>query len=100
MKKIFSVLAFSIGIVSFAQFNIKISAEGKDLPKEAYIYTLDGSKDILFSKEISKNNTWNIRYPKHYIGMMKVYLPEINGNVTLISENKDVDIRLIFDGKK
>lgn len=100
MKKIFSTIALSVGIASFAQFNIKISAEGKDLTQEAYIYTLDGSKDILFSKEISKNNVWKAKYPKYYTGMLRVYLPEINGNFTFISENKDVDIRLVLEGKK
>lgn len=97
MKKIILLpLLFSICVSS--QFRIKITAEGK-APKEAYIYTLEGSKDILVSKEINSGKGWELYYTKPYIGMMKVYLPELATSFTFISENKDVNIKMDFDGK-
>ena len=51
MKKniLLVALALSTQLVN-AQFNINIKTEGNNTNKEIYVYTLDGSKDILFTK--------------------------------------------------
>ena len=99
------LLSLGIGILAsanlFAQFNINIKFEGGNPGTEAYIYTLSGSKDILFKKEkLNGVTSLGIKYPKNYMGMMKVYFPDINYSINFISENKDVNLKLaIKDGK-
>ncbi|SMP36045.1 TlpA family protein disulfide reductase [Chryseobacterium profundimaris] len=100
MKKI---LIFSAVIASFslqAQFTITIQAPADFKDQDAILYTLNGSKDIIFSKEKSKNNTWNFKYPKNYMGMMKVYFPSSNNTFNFISENKNVSVKLETQANK
>lgn len=75
-----------------AQFNIHVKSSQDFSPKEAYLYTLDGSKDILYKREAKGTNGWEIKVAKPYVGMMKLYFPENNNSVNFISENKDVNI--------
>ncbi|MGD1319643.1 peroxiredoxin family protein [Chryseobacterium sp. 2R14A] len=94
MKKIFmlsgTVLAFSMN----AQFSVNIQTQPDFNEQDAVLYTLNGSKDIIFTKEKNKNNSWIFKYPKSYSGMMKVYFPNTNNSVSFISENKNVNIKL------
>ena len=83
-----------------AQFNINIQAPADFKDQDAILYTLNGSKDIIFSKEKSKNNSWIFKYPKHYMGMMKVYFPGSNNTFNFISENKNVSIKLEIQANK
>lgn len=83
-----------------AQFSISIDAQPDFKDQEAVLYTLNGSKDIIVTKEKSKNNTFTFKYPKNYSGMMKVYFPATNNSVSFISENKDVKIKLESQGEK
>lgn len=94
MKKIF-VLSSMLCVFSLqAQFSINIQTEPGFNEQEAILYTLNGSKDIVVTKEKNKNNIWTFKYPKNYSGMMKVYFPNTNNSVSFISENKDVSIKL------
>lgn len=100
MKKILFVLAgFCISGLS-AQFNITLQADPAFTPKEAYFYTLNGSKDILISKETKKGTQWNLKLKEPYMGMMKIYFPENNYTLNFISENKDVSIALSSEGNR
>ncbi|MEG1591016.1 TlpA family protein disulfide reductase [Chryseobacterium sp.] len=94
MKKIFvlsgMLLAFSIN----AQFSVSIQSQPDFNEQEAVLYTLNGSKDIIVTKEKSKGNVWTFKYPKSYSGMMKVYFPNTNNSVSFISENKNISIKL------
>lgn len=99
MKKLVIILT-ALPISIWAQFTVTIKAEPAFVAKEAYVYTLNGSKDILVAREQKKNNAWQIKYPKQYSGMMKVYFPETGSAVNFISENKDVSIFLHSTGKK
>jgi len=94
MKKIFmlsgTVFAFSMN----AQFSVNIQTQPDFNEQDAVLYTLNGSKDIIFTKEKNKNNSWTFKYPKNYSGMMKVYFPNTNNSVSFISENKNVNIKL------
>lgn len=95
MKKI---VLFLFGFVSAnieAQFTVNVSASENFTPKEVYAYTINGSKDILVTKEIKKGNAWTIKLPQAYTGMLKLYFPENNFATNFISENKDVKINIV-----
>lgn len=100
MKKIILLLAcpFLVGQLS-AQFKITVQSQADFPAKTAYLYTLDGSKDILNSKAEKKGNAWVFNVPNSYRGMLKVYFPETNGSVNFISENKDVNFNIISKDK-
>ena len=93
MKKITLILALLIANAYDAQFKISVEAPQSFTPSEVYLYTLNGSKDVLNSKQIKKGSSWQINVAKTYSGMMKLYFPEINASVNFISENKDVKMR-------
>lgn len=84
------MLALSIN----AQFSVNIQSQPDFNEQEAILYTLNGSKDIIVTKEKSKGNVWTFKYPKNYSGMMKVYFPNTNNSVSFISENKNISIKL------
>ncbi len=100
MKKIFIIPALLAAFLLQAQFTVTIQAPADFKDQDAILYTLNGSKDIIFTKEQSKNNTWTFRYPKNYMGMMKVYFPGSNNTFNFISENKDVTVKLETQGNK
>lgn len=83
-----------------AQFSVTIQTPADFKEQDAILYTLNGSKDIIFTKEQSKNNTWNFKYPKSYIGMMKVFFPNTNNSFSFISENKNVNVKLETENNK
>lgn len=100
MKKVLAITCL-LGISSLsAQFKISIDAPAVFAPKEVYVYSLNGSKDVLNTKENRKGNGWQINIDKPYTGMMKLYFPEGNISVNFISENKDVKLKLDSDGAK
>lgn len=100
MKKIFTVSALLAAFSLQAQFTVTIQAPADFKDQDAILYTLNGSKDIIFTKEQSKNNTWTFKYPKSYMGMMKVYFPNSNNTFNFISENKNVSVKLESNGNK
>lgn len=95
MKKIIMLFALGSFFAVHAQFKIYLDSSPEFSSKEAYVYTLDGSKDILNSKEIRKGNSWTFSISKPYSGMMKIIFPETNTVINFISENKDVKIKFI-----
>ncbi|MCY0970921.1 TlpA family protein disulfide reductase [Chryseobacterium wangxinyae] len=100
MKKIF-VLSGILGAFTLqAQFSVTIQSTGDFKDSEAILYTLNGSKDIIVTKEQSKNNYWTFKYPKSYSGMMKVYFPNTNNTVSFISENKNVNFKVETQNNK
>ncbi|MBV2165817.1 MAG: TlpA family protein disulfide reductase, partial [Kaistella sp.] len=94
MKKIVAISALLLVNSLSAQFKINIDVPAGFNPKEVYLYSLNGSKDILTTKEMRKGNGWQIAVTKPYSGMMKLYFPEGNMSVNFISENKDVKLKL------
>jgi peroxiredoxin len=100
MKKIFVLSGVLLTFSLHAQFSVNIQTPADFKDKEAILYTLSGSKDIIVTKEQSKNNSWTFKYPKNYSGMMKVYFPNTNNNISFISENKNVNIKLENEGNK
>lgn len=100
MKKMFTIPALLAAFSLQAQFTVTIQAPADFKDQDAILYTLNGSKDIIFTKEQSKNNTWTFKYPKNYMGMMKVYFPGSNNTFNFISENKNVNVKLEIQGNK
>jgi peroxiredoxin len=94
MKKIYTISALLAAFSLQAQFTVTIQAPADFKDQDAILYTLNGSKDIIVSKEQSKNNVWTFKYPKNYMGMMKVYFPNSNNTFNFISENKNVNVKL------
>lgn len=94
MKKISILSGLLYAFLSNAQFSVNIQSTEDFKEPEAILYTLNGSKDIIVTKEQNKNNSWMFKYPKNYSGMMKVYFPNSNNSVSFISENKNVNIKL------
>ncbi|GEN75212.1 TlpA family protein disulfide reductase [Chryseobacterium hagamense] len=100
MKKTFTISALLAVFSLQAQFTVTIQAPADFKDQDAILYTLNGSKDIIFTKEQGKNNVWTFKYPKNYMGMMKVYFPGSNNTFNFISENKNVNVRLETQGNK
>lgn len=94
MKK--NLLSITILATVFlkAQFSVSVQTPAHFQGKEAILYTLNGSKDIIAARENRKGNGLNFRVPTPYTGMMKVYFPEVNAAFNLISENKEISIIL------
>ncbi len=100
MKKIFASATLFVALGINAQFSVTIKAPDNFKEQEAILYSLNGSKDIIFTKETIKKNTWIFKFPKNYVGMMKVVLPNTNNSFNFISENKNVEINLETTGDK
>ena len=100
MKKITFMLSVLVVNTYMAQFKITVDAPQTFTPKQVYVYTLSGSKDVLNSKEIKKGNSWQVKIDKPYTGMMKLYFPETNTSINFISENKDVKMKFETENDK
>ncbi len=95
---ILPLLVASIGIS--AQSNVTAKISGGSVGNEAYLYSLDGSKDILVSKLNLKGDTFSYAVPKRYVGMMKLFFPQNSYAINFISENKDVNLDVKVSGGK
>ena len=100
MKKITFILSLMVVNTYMAQFNITVDVPQSYTPKEVYLYTLSGSKDVLSSKDLKKGNSWKIKVDQPYSGMMKLYFPETNTSINFISENKDVKMKFETENDK
>ncbi|SDJ89512.1 peroxiredoxin family protein [Chryseobacterium jejuense] len=100
MKKIYTLSAVLAAFALQAQFTVTVQTPADFKDQDAILYTLNGSKDIIVTKEQSKNNTWTFKYPNNYMGMMKIYFPTTNNTVSFISENKNVNIKLDIQNNK
>lgn len=94
MKKFFAVAGIAVASVVQAQFSVTVQAPAEFKEQQAVLYTLNGSKDLIFTQQKKNNNAWIFKFPTRYVGMMKVYFPTTNNTVTFISENKNVQIDL------
>jgi thiol-disulfide isomerase/thioredoxin len=90
MKK--TILFLAVFCISFFEAQFTVSLNSNDLKQgdEAYLYTLNGSKDVLSSKAVKGNNGWLFNVTTPYRGMLRVYIPRGNNSINLISENKNV----------
>lgn len=100
MNKIFGLMGLMLLNSLSAQFKVEIEAPATFTAKEVYLYSLNGSKDILETRETKNGNKWQINVKKPYNGMMKLYFPEGNISVNFISENKDVKLKFDYEQAK
>ena len=70
MKKIFSIAVLALFSLTKAQFSVNVEAGSAFLSKDAILYSLDGSKDIILSKD-NKKDIDEIK--KDYIKDMKFH---------------------------
>lgn len=94
MKIFFMIAACLAGAAVNAQFNVSVQSAPSFASAEAILYTLSGSKDVISSRAVKKNNSWTFKVPQAYSGMMKLYFPETNATVNLVSENKNISMKL------
>lgn len=91
MKKII----LSIAIVGFsalsAQFNVKLKLPTSYKATEAYLYSYDGSKDVLLAKGNITSNV-DFKVPTSYKGMLRIAVYPGSTSINVISENKDIII--------
>ncbi len=100
MKKIYILCTVFAAFSLQAQFTVTVQTPADFKDQDAILYSLNGSKDIIASKEKLKNNTLTFKYPGHYMGMMKIYFPDTNNTFSFISENKNVSIKLLTENNK
>ncbi len=101
MKRLLIFLILLAFVAQFnSQFKISILSNTNLKSGEAYIYSTDGSSDILFTKAKRNGLNWEVKYPKSYVGMMKAYFPEENISINFISENKDISFFLSSENGK
>lgn len=92
MKKLFIFASLAITFILQAQFTVTLkNLDGGD-NSEAYLYTLNGSKDVLSSKVNATQNQWVFKVDQPYNGMLRVYFPQNNNSINLIAENKNVSV--------
>jgi hypothetical protein len=74
-----NIIATFFVIVAFfkAQFSVNVKAPSDFNASEAYLYKLNGSKDLIIDKAIKKNNAWDFNVKEKYEGMMKIFFPEL-----------------------
>ena len=99
MKKLSLFLLFVFALLD-AQFSVNVVGPKDFSAKEAYLYTLNGSKDILLLKSIRKGDSWEFRVPNSYLGMLKIYFPEANTSANFITENTNVEFVFSVKNKK
>ncbi|MBS1549065.1 MAG: TlpA family protein disulfide reductase [Bacteroidetes bacterium] len=92
MKKFSSIFLLMSHVTILAQFNVQVKSLDSFAAKDAILYSLTGSKDVVVGKATPNNNQWNFKVPMAYYGMMKVYFPDTNATINLISENKNISL--------
>lgn len=91
------MLAFS---VVKAQFLVNITESKGFQAKEAYLYFINGSKDVLYAKALKEDSHWQFKVKNSYTGMLKVYFPETNTSINFITENSNVNFSFTTKNNK
>ena len=99
-RKLLQTTLLLLSYLASAQFTIKVESPKDFSFNEAYLYTVNGSKDILIDKAEKKNNTWQFQVKNSYLGFLKVYFPQANTSLNLVSENKNVDLKFSVKNNK
>lgn len=99
MKKLLLASAVILSGYTFAQFNVKAEIPAYLADSEVYLYGFNGSKEILYSKAKISNNIATFKVDKQYVGMMRAFFKKANSSVNMVSENKDVNLKIELDTK-
>lgn len=92
MKNIIVLSLLFVATFFKAQFSVNVKAPSDFNASEAYLYKLNGSKDLIIDKAIKKNNAWDFNVKEKYEGMMKIFFPEANSSVSFVTENSNVSL--------
>jgi len=84
---------------AFAQFNVKVTIPKYLSDSDVYLYGFNGSKEILYSKAKISGNTATFKVDKKYVGMMRAFFQKANSSVNMVSENKDISLKIDLDSK-
>jgi aminopeptidase-like protein len=68
MKNILAIITLCIVNLFSAQFSVSIKTTNDFIANEAYLYKLNGSKDIIIDKTIKKNNLGFLMLKKNMKG--------------------------------
>lgn len=99
MKKILIASGFFLSVNIFAQFSVKVAIPAYLADSEIYLYSFNGSKEILQSKGKISNNVAAFKVEKPYIGMMRAFFKKSTSSVNMVSENKDISFKIELDNK-
>ena len=99
-RKLLQTTLLLLSYIASAQFTVKVESPKDFSFNEAYLYTVNGSKDILIDKAEKKNNTWLFQVKNSYLGLLKVYFPQAKTSLNLVSENKNVDLKFTVKNNK
>lgn len=99
MKKLLLASAVILSGYTFAQFNVKAEIPAYLTDSEVYLYGFNGSKEILYSKAKISNNVATFKVDKQYVGMMRAFFKKANSSVNMVSENKDINLKIELDTK-
>ena len=99
MKKILITSSILLSAFAFAQFNVKVTIPKYLSDSDVYLYGFNGSKEILYSKAKISGNTATFKVDKKYVGMMRAFFQKANSSVNMVSENKDISLKIDLDSK-
>ena len=99
MKKILITSSILLSAFAFAQFNVKVTIPTYLSDSDVYLYGFNGSKEILYSKAKISGNTATFKVDKKYVGMMRAFFQKANSSVNMVSENKDINLKIDLDSK-
>lgn len=99
MKKILIICSVITSASFFSQFTVTVDLPSYYSDSDIYLYGFNGSKEILYSKAKTNNNKAIFKVDKKYVGMMRAFFQKNNSSVNMVSENKNIDLRLELDDK-
>ncbi len=94
MKKIIITCTLVSFFLAKSQFKVNVSLPNNISVTEAYLYSYDGSKDILAAKGNIKGSTVDFKVSKNYSGMMRLVIYPASNAINFITENKNVDMQV------
>lgn len=99
MKKILVTSCFFLSVSTFAQFNVKVAIPTYLADSDLYLYSFNGSKEVLQSKAKISNNLATFRVDKPYTGMLRAFFKKSSSSVNMVAENKDINFKIDLDSK-
>ncbi|MNK86959.1 Thiol-disulfide oxidoreductase ResA [compost metagenome] len=99
MKRILVTGGVFLSVNIFAQFNVKVAIPSYLADSDLYLYSFNGSKEILQSKAKISNNIATFKVDKPYTGMMRAFFKKSSSSVNMVSENKDINFKIELDSK-
>lgn len=91
--------AVLFSVLTFAQFEVKVSVPSYLSGSDAYLYGFNGSKEILLAKAKYQSNNAVFKVDKKYIGMMRAFFQKSNSSINMASENQEVKVSVEVDSK-